>query len=205
MRNSVMEKDKLLAPHLEKNEIEVFENKKSDIEFYIGKNLRYHAKRRDFFERWDNATKILNYIIGSATIVAILAKQYELYAVLCNVLILILSAFDSFIGFGNKARDYKEFYQAYKKLEIKLRGLKTEDEINLLRQEIDKIELNEPNTLIVLMEKCWNEEVIYQRYGKENLRQIAWWQSLFAQYFDICPLRIAQKSKELYSQEETKD
>lgn len=195
MRNNIMEKVKAQV-HLEENNTQ-FEDEKFNLQFHLGKNLRYHAKRSAFFSFWNNTHKILSYIIGSATIVAILAKQYELYAVLCNVIILILSAFDSFIGFGDKARDYKEFYQAYKKLEIKWRDAKTVEDITQLWKEVDNIEINEPNTLNVLMEICWNEEASYHKYPKEDLRKIAWWQKLPAQYIDVCPLRIVEKSKNL--------
>lgn len=172
----------------------VFESKAFELKFHLGKNIRYHSKRSAFFTCWNNTTKILSYIVGSATIVAILAEQYQLYAVLCNLVVLILNACDSFIGFGDKARDYREFYQGYKKLEMALREAKNESDLIQIWKQADQIELDEPNTLNVLMAICWNEEHLYLDGDPSAILQIKWWQRLPAQFMDISTLNIIPKS-----------
>lgn len=187
-----MEKGKALH-HLTPNDETQFNDLKFELEFHLGKNIRYHSKRCAFFTFWSNTTKILSYFVGSATIVAILAKQYELYAALCNCIVLLLNACDSFIGFGNKARDYREFYVGYKNLEMELRDAQDENDLKAIWKKADQIELNEPNTLNVLMDICWNEQLLYSGGDRKELMIIKWWQRLPAQFIDIDAINITKK------------
>lgn len=190
-----MQKEKAQHHQSQENN-QSFDDLKFELKFHLGKNTRYHSKRSAFFSCWNNTNKIVSYMVGSATIVSILAEQYQTLAVVCNALVLLLNAFDSFIGFGDKARDYREFYIAYKKLEMKLRDAKIEDDLNAIWKEADQIELNEPNTLNVLMEMCWNEELLYSGGERSQLMTIKWYQRLLAQFMDINAISISAKQSD---------
>lgn len=172
-----------------------FENEKFKLAFQIGQNIRYNHKRSAFFKRWANINKILTYIMGSANIVAVLEQQYGQITVCLNVLVLFLGAADSFIDFGNKARDYSDGYQAYKKLEMRLKMAKSLEHLTQIEIDMAEIELNEPNTLNVLMNICWNEEAAYQGCSSQELLQIGWFQHLVAQYIDLCPIKITKDTE----------
>lgn len=128
------------------------------LKFKLGLAIRYHNKRKAFFIRWDKFTRILSMIIGSASVTVILVGKFEMVAVILGIILTILSAIDSFIGFGDKARDYDELVRAYKSLESKTHNQSINDRtLSKLQDQFDEIEAQEPPTLLVLAEMCWNE------------------------------------------------
>lgn len=174
-----------------------FSNRHFSLLFQIGQNCRYHHKRFAFFNRLDKLNKIFTYIAGSSAVVSLLSKQYETISIILNLALLAFGAIDAFVGLNDKARDYFEFYQQYKRLNRQLKDAKTLDDLIAIEKAIDDIECNEPPILYVLSEICWNEEAAYQRIDSKNFRKIEPLQVLFAQWFDLYPFRIVKNSTQV--------
>ena len=102
----------------------------------------------------------------------------------------VLTAFDSFIKFGDKARDYRELYQKYKYLEIKFGKASLDEEFKRIEAELGYIELNEPPPLNVLLAICHNEEQAYRGKSSDEFVDISWFQRLCAYFFDWRSLSI---------------
>ena len=84
--------------------------------FRVDKSMRYHQRRRAFFDRCHRWVMFAVILSGSAAFADLVDPAYAAVAGA------LLAALDLTLGFGMKARDHQLLYQRFAELHRKLRG-----------------------------------------------------------------------------------
>ncbi len=137
---------------------ETIETRQKGLLFAVRRSIRYHSRRRGFFERWHRTTSAAGIILSSAVVVAILANGSDLLAQVAAGIVAVLSAVDLVVGTGPMARTHHDLVRRFSELERRLCCEETTDEtLNGVIAERLTIEVDEPPTLRVLDTLCHNE------------------------------------------------
>jgi hypothetical protein len=157
-----------------------------DLDFEVGKSIRYHAYRRGFWERLDNLAKILTAASGTAVLVSLVGDKTTAATVFA-ALVTAFSIGDVVFGFSDKARRHDALYRDFGLLAQKIVDLRspTEEEIRPLRRRRLEIEMDEPGILDWLERRCAAEEckargcevkeAWHLNRAQVALSQWAWW------------------------------
>jgi hypothetical protein len=162
----------------------------SDLLFAVRRSIRYHSRRRMFFDRLHTITSAVGVIFGSATILAVLTEAGHPYAVLAAAVVTIFSALDLVIGTDRSARLHQDLARQFINLEKRMLSLAadpTAQDLKYCTGERLDIESDEPPVLRVLDVLCHNE--LCRAMGREraHMAKVAWYQRLFAQLIDVRP------------------
>lgn len=159
-----------------------------ELRFGIGKSLRYHAKRRSFFELLHRATMAIVAVGGSAAFASILGDISELATGAAFVLT-VLATLDAAIGYSQKARQHDELFKRFSDLSIKLEseGRPKAQFIRELKAQRLLIEKDEPTELAALNIICYNEQAESMGYDDSHMRKVHGLQKLFAHLFTFPP------------------
>ena len=188
------------APHqldsIEPEKLQETENKDKleeelfALQFNLGRSIRYHSRRRKFFDFWDKFTTFCSLIFSSTATYGVLSTN-ETVTLISGAIVTILSSLSLVIGFSNKARDHFDFIKQYSLLErMSMRDSLSEMLLRKITDEKLSIESTEPPILRVLNEMCWNEEAKAQGIKSECWKKIEWYQRLFSSFFDVSPENI---------------
>lgn len=171
---------------------------KSDLEhewkaqlFAVRRSIRYHQRRRAFFDRLDQFGNMLAVVLGSTAIYGMLETNSKTLALTATALVTVLSAVNLVFGSVQKARAHADFSRQFIALEKRFLDDPSPER---LREVIDarlSIEAEEPPILRVLDSICHNEQLRAEGYPKEYFATIRYWQRWFAQLFDVFPSLIA--------------
>lgn len=165
--------------------------------FSVRRSVRYHARREQFFDRSKSLTSALSVILGSAAVVALIKENLENVAIFAAALVTVLSSIDLVVGYSRKAvlhgRLAGKFIDLEKQVVSISRSEFSESQLADLTQQRLSIEAEEPQKKTVLDSICHNELLRAEGISdeKEYVR-IAWWQRLFAQFFDWGQHRIVK-------------
>ncbi|AMT90087.1 MULTISPECIES: hypothetical protein [Pseudomonas] len=164
--------------------------------FSVRRSIRYHQRRRSFYDRLDKTSNMLSLIFGSAAIYGVLQKDYQAVALIASAIVTIASSVNLVVGSAQRGRDHTDFMRKYVELE-KSMLCDDSDEVLLQVQETRlSIEAEEPPVMHVLNAICHNELMRAMGYPKKELPKIGWLQTWVAQVFDFCESSIqAPKSK----------
>jgi len=159
-----------------------------ELRFGIGKSLRYHAKRRAFFEVLHRSTMAIVAVGGSAAFASALGNNPAL-AVWPAFVLTVLATLDAAIGYSQKAREHDELFKRFSDLSALLERepkpkLEFIRELKVQRLLIEKDEPSEISTLNII---CHNEQVEAMGYEKNYMRKVHVLQRLFAQFFTFPP------------------
>jgi hypothetical protein len=152
--------------------------------FGIRRSIRYHQRRRAFFDRWDQIGNVVSLIFGSAAIYGVLDKDYHLLALVASALVTICSSVNLVYGSAQRARLHHDLSREFIALERQMVGAPTEDVYQRVAEGRLDIEADEPPVLLVLDSMCHNELLRAEGYPRDLQAKITWWQRLFAQFFD---------------------
>jgi len=156
------------------------------MQFGVRRSIRYHQRRRGFFDRIDQFSNMLSLIFGSAAIYGILEKDFKSLALVASALVTVLAAINLVIGSAQRARAHSDFARRYVELEKRMLAKPSEDEYLKVAEERLGIEAEEPPVLHVLNSICHNETMRAMGYEKEKLAKIGWFQRLVSPMFDFC-------------------
>ena len=155
------------------------------LQFNLGRSIRYHSRRRKFFDFWDKLTTFCSLVFSSTATYGVLSTN-EKITLISGAIVTIFSSLSLVIGFSNKARDHFDFVKQYSLLErMSIKEVLSEKLLKQITDEKLSIESTEPPVLRVLNEMCWNEEAKAQGIKPEKWRKIKWYQRLFSSFFDI--------------------
>jgi hypothetical protein len=145
-----------------------------DIDFGVKKSLRYHARRRAFYERLDNLSNVLVAITGASAFAVLIGGEGEIAKYVSGA-VAILALVAAVLGFGRRAREYQDLYRRFSELAIKIATFEhpTAQDIARLRAERLSLEAEEPYIVDALERQCWNEEAEARGYDKENLQPLS--------------------------------
>ena len=160
------------------------------LQFNLGRSIRYHSRRRKFFDFWDKFTTFCSLVFSSTATYGVLSTNGKI-TLISGAFVTIFSSLSLVIGFSNKARDHFDFVKQYSLLErMSIKEGLSEKLLKQITDEKLSIESTEPPVLRVLNEMCWNEEAKAQGIKPEKWREIKWYQRLFSSFFDIVPESI---------------
>lgn len=156
-----------------------------DMLFGVRRSIRYHQRRRAFFDRLDQFSNMLSVIFGSAAIYGILERDYQVLALVASALVTILASINLVVGSAQRARAHSDFTRQYVDLEKRMLGQPDEHVLRQVSEQRLSIEAEEPPVLHVLNAICHNEMMRAMGYKREQLAKIGWVQRLVAQLFDF--------------------
>jgi len=155
-----------------------------ELQFGVRRSIRYHQRRRSFFETLDQSANLIAVVFGSATILGVLQENAKHWAIAAGILVTAVSAINLVVGSSRKAWAHADFGRRFTELECKLLADPSEDLLHEITERRLTIEAEEPPILRVLDMLCHNEEL--RSEGRPQLQaRITWPQRLFAQFFDV--------------------
>ena len=172
-----------VAGNLQTNNSEELLDRAHDLKFNIGRSIRYHKARQNFFDLLDKFTNFISILFGSSS-VFVLSQQNTVLAMYLGLSLAFISSLALVFGFSTKARDHFDFAKQFTEQERRLIKEPLSDGLlNSVEDEIRAIESNEPNVLRTLNDLCWNEEAESQGIPKEDLIEVHWYRRLFCHLF----------------------
>lgn len=147
--------------------------------FRVDKSMRYHQRRRAFFDRCHRWVMFAVILSGSAAFADLVDPTYAAVAGA------LLAALDLTLGFGMKARDHQLLYQRFAELHRKLRGRPETPAkaVDALRDECFMIEADEPPTMVALEVDCHNETARAWGTANPEMPVLSRWQRLTMHLF----------------------
>ena len=158
--------------------------------FGVRKSVRYHQRRRAFFEWIHTSTSALQMIAGSSAIVSWVSKCEELGIGLAAVAAL-LAAFDVVVGTSRRSTAHASLSQRFVQLEREMVPFEHDRQIPTeiatgFRQRRLEIEESEPPKLRVIDILCHNELVAgVQMYHHWSSYPVCWARRVVGQFVDI--------------------
>ncbi len=149
------------------------------LKFAIEKSLRYHQRRRGFFDAMHNAIMFGVIICGSAAFAGESPK-------LAGAIAALIGALDLVFQFSHKARDHQSLFQRFSELNLAVATFEVSHskEIDDLVAKRLKIEADEPPVFWALEADCDNETAIaWGRNKSSGLIRIEWHQRLFMNFW----------------------
>lgn len=164
--------------------------------FSVRRSIRYHQRRRSFYDRLDKTSNMLSLIFGSAAIYGVLQKEYQVVALVASAVVTIAASINLVVGSAQRGRDHTDFMRKYVELEKSMLADETEELLLQVQEARLNIEAEEPPVMHVLNAICHNELMRAMGYPKKELPKIGFFQSWVAQVFDFCESSIqAPKTK----------
>lgn len=162
--------------------------------FDVRRSVRYHTRRRRFYDRLDQLTNMLGLIFGSTAVYGVMTENSALkpLAIAAAGVVTIFSAINLVVGSARQAREHADFARQYIELEKQMNTVPDEQLLKEIRHARLAIEAEEPPVMRVLDCICYNE--LCQAFGHEQRADIHWFQRLFAQIVDIRPDKITLKN-----------
>ena len=159
-----------------------------DLLFGVRRSIRYHARRRMFFDRFRQLTSALGVILGSATVFTLLNEMAPLYPALAAALVTIFFTIDLVVGTGPAARLHNDLSRRFIDLERRME-LEEEpiDAQSLAKYKANRLEIetDEPPVHRVLDMMCHNELLRAMGYDKSHFARIRFHQRVLAHFFDL--------------------
>jgi hypothetical protein len=163
----------------------------SDLLFGVRRSIRYHTRRRKFFDALSVWSDFF-IIISGGTVVAFAVGEAKksVATIILGGIIAVIGTFDLVIGFSTKARDYHDLVKRFSELEREMTladASRTKEKLAAFRNKRLTIEEEEPPILRVLNNYCHNELCRAMGKDKKYYVKIAWYQSWLKQWFDVFP------------------
>ena len=160
--------------------------------FGVRRSVRYHLRRRAFYERLHAGVLFLALVFGSATIAtfgAELGKDWPLWVkLLPAALTSVLSAADLVVGSSRKAWLHSDLARKFFDLEREIERARWQVTEELVIEITDRrlaIEADEPPVLRVLDTLCHNELMRAMGYPRDQEIRVDFVQRLFANFFEF--------------------
>lgn len=147
--------------------------------FAVRRSVRYHERRRRFYEAWNTATVAGGVLGGSVAATAVLAGWGEWSAAVAAS-VAVLSALDLAVGTGRRADRHGDFMRRFIALERQFAhgGNLEDDEYRKAVRERLAIESSEPPVLRLLDVLCHYE--VLRSVGGNPPPKMPWWRRKLA-------------------------
>ncbi|EHN5173275.1 hypothetical protein KI912_003131 [Salmonella enterica] len=163
--------------------------------FDIRRCVRYHNRRRSFFDRIDKLSNLLSLILGSATIYGILAQTSNSLALCSAAVVTIFSSLNLVLASSQQARVHYDLARRFGDLEMTMiQMVPSEKKLTTLQKARLSIEKDEPPALRVLDCICYNEQLRAMDFSDNKMLRIGLLQRLFSPFIDFRPDRIIRVS-----------
>lgn len=158
-----------------------------DLLFGVRRSIRYHVRRRMFFDRLNLTASAVSVIFGSAAMAAMLGDLGRGWVTAAAAVVTVVSAINLVVGAARMARLHADLARRFVELEqqIVLASGAAESAVSRFTATRLGIEAEEPPVLRVLDSLCHNELMRAMGYPPADLLRIRWYQRLLAQILDI--------------------
>lgn len=147
--------------------------------------IRYHNRRRSWFDMLNLGANALSVILSAGAIAA-LRVQADQIAVWCALVITVVSGFNLVLRTSERARQHHDLARRFIALEQEVLPAR-EDQFASLYAEKLAIEADEPPPLNVLGLMCHNDQISAEGISRDRKVPLWWWQRLLAQVIDLPP------------------
>jgi hypothetical protein len=155
--------------------------------FEVGRSIRYHDRRIDFFEHLHTCTAGITVLLAGAVIVQTTIDNYQAptWMVCLSVVAALLSVSDILIGFSKKADVHKNLKHQYCELLACVEEATTESALAKCNRKLRKIEAIETPVYHALNDLCYNEQMVALGYppGHKNYVDVPFLVRLTANVF----------------------
>ncbi|MDB6122093.1 MAG: hypothetical protein JWQ71_1086 [Pedosphaera sp.] len=169
--------------------------RKHELLFGIRRSIRYHARRRRFFDRLKRGMTFLTVMCGMGTFAMLLAHVPPAWPIATAMTLTVLAVFDLLVNTAEGVRLHADLGRRFTEIEMDL--VLTED--NLTDQQVRefanqrlRVVLEEPPTMRVLDCICHNEVVRVMGHNKAYEVKLSKWQRFFANFLDVSPDEIRE-------------
>lgn len=155
--------------------------------FGVRRSIRYHNRRRAFYDRVHKVSTFLSALSGTATLASVLAKAGPGWTLSFAAAVAIFSVLDLVVGTAQAARNHNDLAKRFFDLEKAIVTSIDSTEKAFLEftgRRLD-IEADEPPPLKVLDSICHNELLRAMGYEESRFVKIKWYQRLLSQFIDI--------------------
>lgn len=155
--------------------------------FSVRRSIRYHYRRRLFFDRVHKISTFLAALSGTATFASVLAKAGPGLTLFFAAAVAVFSVIDLVVGTAQAARLHDDLAKRFINLEKAIITSKEPGADKLAdfsARRLD-IEADEPPPLKVLDSICHNELLRAMGYNKSYFVKIKWYQRWFSQVIDV--------------------
>jgi hypothetical protein len=153
-----------------------------DLLFGVRRSVRYHNRRRRFFDNVNRWKTALTLLAGSAAMVAILGKDPQTLPLIASAFVTVVSTLDLVLATIMKARLHADLARRFLDLEramILVKNPTADDGREYTTQRLI-IEAEEPPILRVLDVLCHNELMLAMGYTQSDLCFVPWYKRLLA-------------------------
>jgi len=153
--------------------------------FDVRRSVRYHDRRRAFFETMHRITAVLT-ILMAGSVLFDLGKPgiTQGWLIALSVLAALLAALDMVLGYASKADLHRSLKKQFGELEIAIvTDDETEDTLKFNQNKRLEIEQNEPPIYRALDRICHNEIVTATGIDKKELCKVGWFEQLTRHFF----------------------
>ena len=166
---------------------EQLDSKWHNLLFGVRRSIRYHARRRMFFDRYRQFTSAIGVIFGSATIFTLLNDMDPLYPAIAAAVVTVFFAIDLVVGTAAKARLHDDLGRRFIELERRMELAVGRDEQSLAKFTAARLEIeaDEPPVHRVLDLMCHNELLHAMGYERSRFIRIRFYQRWLAPFFDV--------------------
>ena len=141
--------------------------------FDVRRSVRYHTRRREFYEKWNLSTSALSLLFGSATIFSVI-KDFPGFAMAAAVLVTVTSTIDLVVGTSRMARLHFDLSRRFIALEknMMLRSVPiAQDYSEIWAARLD-IEADEPLIKRLVDVMCHNELIRAQGLDESHCKDV---------------------------------
>ena len=155
--------------------------------FGVRRSIRYHARRRMFFDRCRQFTSAVGVIFGSATIFTLLNNMNPLYPAIAAAVVTVFFAIDLVVGTAAEARLHDDLCRRFIELERQMELAAVIDAQSLAKFTAARLEIEagEPPVHRVLDLMCHNELLHAMGYERNQFVRIRFYQRWLAPFFDV--------------------
>ena len=153
-----------------------------DLLFGVRRSVRYHGRRRRFYEIWNTVTVAGAAVGGSSAFAALMADSATISAA-ASALLALLGALDLAVGTARRADDHGDLARQFIVLEQAFahgRNLDDDEYETLTRRRLE-IESSEPTVLRLLDVMC-NYEVLRSLGDVGRHPRIPWFRRVLSQW-----------------------
>lgn len=165
---------------------EEIEDRAYKVGFGVAKSLRYHAKRRRWFDNWHSAGQAAAVFSATAAFASV-AGAYPDVSRWIALVFAALTAVDLIVGFNRRAEVHARLYGRFSELAGDIGSVANPIDPDVRRWEVERlrIEADEPPSIDTLNVLCHNHEVEARGLGAEYYYHLNWWDRLFANLFSL--------------------
>jgi hypothetical protein len=160
----------------------------TDALFPIEKSIRYHQRRRKFYDSWHRWMMFAVILSGSASV----TDFFKAYQIFLGLLVAVIAAADVVFALSDRARDHEFLMRRFCHLIAKIRRCVSPTQLDIQNWRVERIEIEteEPAVYWALEAACYNEALRALDRHPEDEVFIPWYYSITKNLMQFDPTRF---------------